>query len=268
MDVRSVREALADIGVSPDKRMGQTFLVDEKVAERETDAACLSDSDTVLEIGPGLGMLTSYLCARARLVVAVEKDRRLARHLSEAIDTPNLRVIEGDALSVELPEYDIAMGNLPYSVSSPIIFRLAEKGMRRALFMIQKEVAERVVAKPHTAEYSRMSAVLQRMYETTYHFEVGHSHFYPQPDVDSAVIGLSRRAGISEWKEFDTWVALLFSQRRKTINSIMRKSVPAYASLGRKSPFSELRIEELEIQQMEELVTWFEENRLKAPGRS
>lgn len=267
MDFSGVKETLAGIGVSPDKRLGQSFLVDEAVADREIGVADIRDSETVLEIGPGLGILTSRLCARAGLVIAVEKDRRLARHLSSSIKEKNLRIVEGDALAVELPEFDLAMGNLPYSVSSPIIFRLVDAGMARAVFMIQKEVAERVVAGPHTAEYSRMSATLQRQYEVAYHFDVGHSHFYPQPEVDSAVIELRRKRGVGAWKVFDEWITLLFSQRRKTINSILRKSVAAYSSVGQRAPYGDRRIEELEISEMEGLVTWIEDNGLKPPGR-
>lgn len=256
MDVRKVKETLADIGVFPDRKLGQTFLVDEAVAVREAEEAGVSPSDTVLEIGPGLGMLTSELCRRSRRVIAVEKDRRLAQHLKEEVGAANLAVIEGDALEIQLPEYDVAAGNLPYSSSSPILFRLAGDGMRRGLFMIQKEVAARAAAVPFTAEYSRMSASLQRMYTVEYLFEVGHSHFYPVPEVDSAVIRLARKDGAADWPEFDSCITVLFSQRRKTIHSVLRKSSSAYASAGTRAPFSDRRVEELTIAQMEELVRW------------
>ncbi len=256
MDARTVKEMLANIGVYPDKRLGQTFLVDEDVARREAEAAGVAGKDTVLEIGPGLGILTEELCVLAGRVIAVEKDRRLARYLRENLQADNLQVIEGDILEVDIPSYDVAVGNLPYSVSSPTIFRLSEGGMKRGLFMIQREVAERTVAGPFTAEYSRMSASLQRLYEVSLLFGVGHSHFYPQPDVDSAVIRLSRREGAKLWPEFDYFVGLLFSQRRKTINSILRKSVAGYSGMSERAPFGEKRVEELSIAQMEELVGW------------
>lgn len=256
MDFREVRDTLANIGVFPDKRLGQTFLVDGQVAHREAGIVNASSSDTVLEVGPGLGILTAELCASAGKVVAVEKDRRLARHLSSTLNAGNLEVVAGDILEIDIPGYDIATGNLPYSVSSPIIFRLSEKGMARGVFMIQKEVAERAAARPSTSEYSRMSASLQRRYLVALRFEVGHSHFYPQPDVDSSVIELARREGAVEWPEFDSLVAVLFSHRRKKIGTVLRKAAPGYAKSGESAPFADRRVEELAIAQMEDIVSW------------
>ncbi len=268
MDQRSIKETLADLGVFPDRKLGQTFLADEAVAEREALSTDITKNDVVLEIGPGLGILTSRLCALAGRVIAVEKDRRLSRYLTETLALDNLEVITGDALEIELPLFDIAAGNLPYSVSSPILFRLSEHGMGRGIFMIQKEVAERVVAVPFTAEYSRMSASLQRLYETIYLFDVGHSHFYPSPDVDSAVVRLLRRENAKPWPEFDSVVTLLFSQRRKTINAILRKSVAGYQSLQERVPFGDRRIEELTNREMEKLVSWIIEKGLSIPARN
>lgn len=268
MEFGDIRETLASIGVFPDRRLGQTFLVDEAVAVREADAAGIVDTDTILEIGPGLGMLTYQLCSRAERVIAVEKDRRLARHLRASLDAGNLEVVEGDILEIELPDYDIAAGNLPYSVASQVIFHLTGKGMAKGIFMLQKEVAERAVARPFTSEYSRMSASLQRLNSVDYCFEVGHSHFYPQPDVDSAVILLRRREGAAAWPEFDAVITMLFSQRRKTINATLRKSLSGYAAAGEKAPFAARRIEELTVAQMEELVTWLSDRKLMPAARN
>lgn len=258
MDFRAVRDALGDLGISPDKRLGQTFLADAGIAVREAEEAELSDSDTVLEIGPGLGILTRELCIRAGRVIAIEKDRRLASYLASSMIAENLEVRQGDALEAELPQFDMAVGNLPYSASSPILFRLSDAGMPRGLFMIQKEVALRAAASPFTAEYSRMSVSLQRVYEVERLFDVGHSHFYPQPEVDSSVIRLRRREGAGRWPGFDGLVTMLFSQRRKTIHSIMRKSVPAFRTLSTEHPLCARRVEELTVAQIEELTRWFE----------
>ncbi len=268
MDARTVKEMLANIGVYPSRRLGQTFLIDDDVASREASAAGIEPGDTVLEIGPGLGILTVELCRLARRVVAVEKDRRLARYLADTVAAENLEIIEGDLLLIDLPPFDIAVGNLPYSVSSPVIFRLADSKMKKGTFMIQKELAERAVAPPCTAEYSRMSASLQRLFDVRRLFDVGHSHFYPAPDVDSSVISLLRKQGARQWPEFDSVIGLLFSQRRKTVNSVLRKSVDGYALLSDRAPFSERRVEELTVLQMEELVEWLSAKGLASPTRN
>ncbi len=245
-----------EIGLYPRRRMGQTFLADDDIADREVAAAGITDRETVLEIGPGLGVLTTRLCDVARRVVAIEADDRLVYHLNELLGE-RAEVLHGDAMSVKLPRFDVAVGNLPYSVASQLIFRLSDAGMKRGLFMIQREMAERVIAPPYTAEYSRMAAVLQRSYSVELLFNVGHSHFYPQPDVDSSVLFFRRRRGVKKWPEYERAAALLFSQRRKMMASILRKSLPEESRLDLKSmPYGSRRVEELTVKQIEKVVAW------------
>ena len=252
-----------ELGIYPSKRFGQTFLIDESIAEREIESAQIRPKDTVLEIGPGLGVLTERIVQKARRVVAIENDRRLAIYLREKFGDA-LEVVEGDAMDAKLPKFDVAIGNLPYSVSSQLIFRLVNSGMKKGLFMIQKEMALRVVAPPFTAEYSRMAAVLQRSNHIELLFDVGHTHFYPQPDVDSSVLRFVAIRGVKKWPEYERAAALLFSQRRKTIASILRKTVRGGIDLDG-MPFGTRRMEELNVKQIEELVKWMSGNERLAP---
>ncbi len=245
-----------EIGLYPRRRLGQTFLADDDIADREIAAAGITGKETVLEIGPGLGVLTSRLCGVARRVIAIETDDRLVYHLNGLLGD-RAEVIHGDAMTVELPHFDMAVGNLPYSVASQLIFRLSDAGMKRGLFMIQREMAERVVAPPFTAEYSRMAAVLQRSFVVDLLFNVGHSHFYPQPEVDSSVLLFRRRKGVRKWPEYERAAAILFSHRRKTMAAVLRKALPEDSGLDPGTmPYGSRRVEELTVKQIEEVVTW------------
>src|SRR5205809_6454007 len=127
------REVLADLGVRPRRRMGQHFLIDARVAARQVAHAQIRPSDVVLEIGPGLGVLTRQLVERAKRVVAIEADRRFAAYLRQTF--PEIDVIEGDALRVEWPAFDVLASNLPYRISSPLTFRLLDHPFDRAVRM-------------------------------------------------------------------------------------------------------------------------------------
>ncbi|MBX8632462.1 MAG: ribosomal RNA small subunit methyltransferase A [Thermoplasmata archaeon] len=255
MSLRETRQALMELGIYPSRKHGQTFLVDEEIADREVENAKIGRRDSVLEIGPGLGVLTERISGSCRKLTVIESDPRLVLYLREKFGDA-VEVIEGDAMEVDLPQFDVAIGNLPYSVASQLIFRLSDAGMKKGLFMIQREMAQRVVARPFTAEYSRMGAVLQRSYSIDMLFDVGHSHFYPQPDVDSSVLFFRARKGVKRWPEYERAVTLLFSQRRKTIASILRKRVGSGSINFNSMPHGSRRIEELTIDEIEEVVKW------------
>ena len=160
------RRVLDSLGIRPKKSLGQHFLVDSRVALRHVGHAAIGSSDTVLEIGPGLGILTRLLAERARHVVAIEADRRFAAYLRESL--PDVEVIEGDALAIEWPRFDVMASNLPYQISSPLTFRLLGEPFRRAVLMYQWEFARRMIAKPATADYSRLSVGVYR--------QIGRAH--------------------------------------------------------------------------------------------
>src|SRR5437867_8888154 len=185
------REVLADLGVRPRRRMGQHFLIDARVAARQVAHAQIRPSDVVLEIGPGLGVLTRLLAERAKRVIAIESDRRFAPYLRRRL--PQVEVIQGDALRVDWPRFDVMTSNLPYQISSPLTFRLLDHAFDRAVLMYQWEFARRMRASPGTADYSRLTVGVYRRAACEILERVPRNAFYPQPRVDSALVSLVPR---------------------------------------------------------------------------
>jgi len=249
----SPRQVLDRLGIRPRKSLGQHFLVDPRVASRHVDHAKIGRSDTVLEIGPGLGVLTRLLAERSRHVVAIEADRRFAAYLRESV--PDVEVIEGDALKIEWPRFDIMASNLPYQISSPLTFRLLDQPFLRAVLMYQWEFAKRMIAKAATADYSRLSVGVYRRSACEILERVPRNAFHPQPRVDSALVRLEPRASpfpIADPTRYDAVVDVLFQHRRKTVENGLRLGWRALAT-SRESleavlpdvPFRMRRVEEL-----------------------
>src|SRR5262249_20969267 len=195
---REARDALAAAGGRPQKRWGQHFLCDPAVARRIVDVARLGASATALEIGPGLGALTDALAARAGRLYLVEIDRGLAARLeAHYAAQPHVRVLVGDVLALPLdsliPGGDITVvANLPYNVSTPVLFRLLalRARVRRAVLMLQREVAERVVAPAGGNARGVLSVMVQTWAAARVAFGVSRRSFLPRPRVDSAVVVL------------------------------------------------------------------------------
>jgi 16S rRNA (adenine1518-N6/adenine1519-N6)-dimethyltransferase len=180
-------------------RLGQHFLFDPSILGRIADAAGLAPDETVLEIGPGKGTLTAQLAARAGRVVAIEADRRLAEELRARVaagapppfgDAPaRVEIIHGDALRVPWPPASCVCGNIPYQITSPLIERaLAPPRPRRIVFLVQREVADRLAAPPGSRTYGALSAGVQLVASVERLFAVPRGAFRPAPRVDSAVV--------------------------------------------------------------------------------
>lgn len=248
-----VRDRLAALGVRASRGLGQHFLLDERVAHRQVEYAGIRPDDVVLEIGPGLGVLTERLAARARRVVAVERDRRLARALRERIE--GIEVIEGDAVKVPLPGFDRVVSNLPYQISSPITFRLLDAPFARAVLMYQAEFAERLVAGPGEDAYSRLSVKAFVRARAEIAESVPRSAFWPSPKVDSAIVVLEPRPfpfPVRDPAMFDAVVDAAFAHRRKAIENALAlhwrslaRSEAALAAALAGHPLSRRRAEEL-----------------------
>ena len=185
-----------------DKKLGQNFLIDADIVRRIVEAAELTEEDTVLEVGPGIGTLTQGLAESKANVVAVELDKRLLPVLDTTLDGyDNVRIVSGDILQVDImetvgqPTFKVC-ANLPYYITTPIIFALLEKRlpMERLVAMVQKEVAERMAAKPGGKDYGALSVAIQYYTEPEIAFIVPPSSFIPAPSVDSAVIVCKRRS--------------------------------------------------------------------------
>ena len=220
------------------KRFGQNFLADPHHVARIADAVSPRAGDTVVEIGPGLGALTEALIARGARVVAIEIDRDLAARLSGRFPPDVLELVVGDALEFDFTTLgrDLrVVGNLPYNISSPLLFHLAAQAgaLRDLTVMLQKEVVARMTAEPATPEYGRLTVMLQATFAIERLFTVPPGAFRPPPSVDSAVARLVplREAAprIADADRFARIVAAAFGQRRKTLRNALADVVPAAA---------------------------------------
>lgn len=247
----ATREMLEAFGLATKHRLGQNFLIDNHVIERIMDLAELGGAERVVEVGPGIGTLTLALVQKAAHVTSIEMDAELEQVLSaHAVEHPNFSFIMGDALSV--PPSAIAkagggaptmlVANLPYNVAATIILQFFQTmpSLERAVVMVQKEVADRIAARPGTKAYGAYTVKLSLFGEVTGRFEVPPRCFMPAPHVDSAVVridrvpgsadprGISDIAGSSDLRGsvFDVAdvarvVDAAFAQRRKTIRNSM-----------------------------------------------
>lgn len=208
------------------RRFGQHFLVRQSVLERIASAACPDSCDLLVEIGPGRGALTAHLLPRSRRIIAVEVDPVLVQYLrSKFRGESNLEIVENDILKVDLAAWRprAIAGNLPYYITSPIIEKAlqVEPHIERAVFLVQKEVAERLTAAPGSRDYGYLSVQTQLLAEVELLFEVPAAAFRPPPKVDSAVVRLTPRPRLQtgESKGFLKFASAAFHQKRKTLRN-------------------------------------------------
>ena len=213
------------------KRFGQHFLTDRHYLSRIAAAIDARPGDSIVEIGPGPGALTEQLASRVDTLHVIEIDRDLAAALRELYPAERVVVHEGDVLEFDfatLPAPLRVVGNLPYNISTPILFQVAAHAthVRDCVFMLQKEVVERMVAEPDTPEYGRLSVMLQYRFEMDVALEVPPGAFTPPPKVDSAVVRMrplgADRLRAKDEALFGRVVAAAFSQRRKTLRNALR----------------------------------------------
>lgn len=222
------------------RSLGQNFLVDPNIQRRIVDALDAGPDDVVLEIGPGTGALTRHIAGRVRRLVAVELDDALAAALQrEFADAPGVEIVHADAMEVDLDARlegaaaPRVVGNIPYNITTPLIFRLLELEPRPAVvvLMIQKEVADRILAPPGGKEYGALSVGVRAISDVKRLFNVGKSAFWPAPDVISTVIRLvphaPRRLTLPEEQDLRALTRVAFSWRRKQLQKILRDS-PEY----------------------------------------
>lgn len=212
----------------PRKRFGQHFLNDDNVIERIIKALRPLPKDNIVEIGPGQGALTFPLLAAHPTLMAIEIDRDLTQFLSSS--SPHLTLYNADVLSFDfslLPEPLRIIGNLPYNISTPLLFYLLKfkPRIQEMIFMLQKEVVLRLCAKQNTKEYGRLSVMLQSEFEIYHLFDVPRTCFSPPPKVESAIVQLIPKHAIQEspefQKAFEVMVRECFSHRRKTLKKIL-----------------------------------------------
>jgi 16S rRNA (adenine1518-N6/adenine1519-N6)-dimethyltransferase len=224
-----VRETLASLGVRPSKEWGQSFLTDAFVADAEAALVELPSGHAVLEIGGGLGVLTAALLRRGvGPLTVIERDPRLARFLAATFEG-RIRVVPGDALEVPLPPVEAVVGNLPYSVATLILLRLFTARVPRVVFLVQREVAERLAAGPGSKHYGRLS-IIARLYGTVELFRtVGPEAFSPRPEVESRIGVHVARTGplpVPSVPAFEEVLRRLFSSRRKQLSNLLPRVLP------------------------------------------
>jgi 16S rRNA (adenine1518-N6/adenine1519-N6)-dimethyltransferase len=229
-----IKHTLKKFSLKPVKSLGQNFVTDPWVLEKMTEAAGLDNEDIVLEIGPGTGSLTAGLAEKAGGVVAVEIDRRLIPVLHEKMkEYPNVHIINADILKLDIGNILTpylgegrrlkVVANLPYYITTPVIMKLLEEriGAKTMVFMVQKEVAGRMKAKPGGKDYGALSIAIQYYSEPSVIFDVPPHCFIPRPDVYSSVIKLEMldrpRVEVRDEALFFRLVKAAFAQRRKTL---------------------------------------------------
>jgi 16S rRNA (adenine1518-N6/adenine1519-N6)-dimethyltransferase len=205
------------------KQLGQHFLVDDNILGVIGRLAALDPGDIVLEIGPGLGVLTRYLADRASYVHSIELDRSLAPRLADLDARPNVDLHFGDALALDLAALEPAprklVANLPYNVATPIVVESLDglPTVERWCVMVQREVADRFFASPSTKAYGAVSVLLQLVTERVGFHPVSRNVFRPRPNVDSALVAFARRELPPDYPRVKHVVEAAFAHRRKTL---------------------------------------------------
>jgi 16S rRNA (adenine1518-N6/adenine1519-N6)-dimethyltransferase len=237
----ATRDVLAQLGHQPKRFLGQNFLVDGNIVRKSLELAAVAPGDAVVEVGPGLGTLTTALLDAGAEVWAVEKDRVLHAHLSETLSpkfSERIHLLEGDAVEhplAELPTDRSSAGrfkvvaNLPYAIATPWLDAVLSGPLpERMVLMLQLEAAQRYAAQPGSKSFGAISVFLQAAYDIAPGHKVGAGCFYPKPDVESHLLNLVRKAQPFVFPpEVKALVRSCFQQRRKQIGALLRARLPA-----------------------------------------
>jgi 16S rRNA (adenine1518-N6/adenine1519-N6)-dimethyltransferase len=236
------------------QKLGQNFLIDKRVAEREVNYAGIENNDVVLEIGPGQGILTRLLAERAKRVIAIEIDKNLIGDLGSSL-SENVELIHGDALKIDfetLPKFNKIVSNLPFQISSPITFKLLDYNFELAVLIYQKEFADRMIAAPGSKDYSRLSVGIYYKTKCELLETIPKTCFKPQPKVDSCAIRLISRMhppfSLNNEQFFFELTKNLFNHRRKKIKTTLKE----FYNLE-KVPYLDKRVENLTPKQIGEI---------------
>ena len=233
-----VKKILQHYNLHPSKRLGQNFLIDKSVLKKIIEAANLKPTDVVLEVGPGLGVLTLELTKHVKKIIAIEKDKRMVEIVKNVLADRNVKIIHGDILKLDIDSLKIdwplkighwkLVANIPYYLTSPLIrnFLESDKPPELLVLMIQKEVAQRICAKP--PKMTLLSVAVQFYAEPKIISYVSKKSFWPQPKVDSAIIKIIPRATPTYGQHTDEFfkiVKISFSQPRKQIINNLSKGL-------------------------------------------
>lgn len=266
MHAEELKAVLWSLGKRPSRRLGQNFLLDDAIVEKQVSFANLSAGETVLEIGPGLGNLTEAILRAGAKVVAIEQDPVFCQFLKKRFGD-RISLTQADAVKAFLPEFDKVVSNLPYQISSPIIFKLLETGFDVAVVMLQREFAERMTAEAGSEEYGRLSVGVYYRANCEIVLYVPRTAFWPQPKVDSCIVRLVPRKppfAVRDEQAFRDVTKAIFSHRRKMIANSLRTDPAVRMYLSRdgpalldRLPYASRRAEELTPEMIGELADAF-----------
>ncbi|KAM7262536.1 hypothetical protein ACFE04_000219 [Oxalis oulophora] len=236
------------------KSMGQHILTNQRILDSIVRASDIESTDTVLEIGPGTGNLTIKLLELAKKVVAIELDKRMIDVLNKRVvergSQDQLTIISKDALKTDFPQFDLAVANIPYNISSPLVTKLVygakSNPFRSATLLLQKEFARRLLANPGDSEYNRLAANVKLMADVELVMDVSKRDFFPAPKVDSSVVIIRPKADIHSDVNLNEWLAftrMCFGNKNKTLGAIFKQKKKVVELSKTKS----LKMKDLEV---------------------
>lgn len=237
---KQTKSILNQHGIKLNRNLGQNYLIDKNKRDQIIGFAEISDEDTVLEIGTGIGTLTLELARKAKKVIAIEQDPNITSILSERLKKEkidNVELINNDALNVDFPKFNKIVSNLPYQISSPITFKFLNYDFDSAILMYQKEFAERMNGEVGTKDYSRLSAMLYFKCNVETLTDVSAESFIPKPKIDSTVVKLTpkeNKISDGDFKIYSNFTKALFQHRNKKIRNALIDSRHIICRLDKK----------------------------------
>ncbi len=257
-------DILKRYGIKLKRSLGQNFLSDSRIAKRIVEIAGV-DGEIVVEIGTGSGVLTVELAKVAKTVYTFEIDRSLQNLLSDVLkDFDNVKVFFEDFLKADLSFLNKGfsyVANIPYSITGPIIEKILREGrFKKAVLMVQKEVGDRITAKPGSKTFGYLSALVQTFCDVEKIFRVSKSHFVPNPEVDSVVVKFIPKKNGLDFKSYRKFLSVLFSKKRKTIKNNLKGLINNSEEFLVKFGFDPMkRPEELPVDELVKLYTVIKE---------
>lgn len=219
---KKVKKLERKYGFRANPVLDQYFLIDEDVVRRIVRYGKINNKDTVMEIGPGLGFITRKIAKRAGKVKAVEKAENLKPVLEEEVrEYDNVEFTWKDCMKIKFPTFNKVISSLPFSISGPLTFKLADYEFEKAVLVYQKEFGEKMKAKPGDSNYGRLSVMAQHYFNIKLREIVKRSSYYPQPDVDTAIVVLTPR-NVEKDKGFDEFIRQVFRYRNKNLSNAVK----------------------------------------------
>lgn len=237
---KTTKDILNQYGIKLNKNLGQNYLIDKNKRDQIINFGNITKQDTILEIGTGIGTLTIEIAKRAKKVIAIEQDPKIANILSSRLEKEkidNVELINDDALNVDFPNFNKIISNLPYQISSPITFKFLNYDFDLAILMYQKEFARRMNGNVGSKDYSRLSAMLYFKCDVENLTDVSSESFIPKPKIDSTVVKLTPKENKipeSEFKVYSNYTKALFQHRNKKIRNALVDSRHVICNLDKK----------------------------------